>query len=196
MREMLRKLVLWLRTQVEERTGAVHPDRARPEPRTLLRAAEMARESGRSAEALTFYGRAVDAYIEAGLASRAESVCMRIIEMEPKVIRTRYTLAAISVARGDVTEVSRRLADYMAVVILAQAEKMAVPSLLELAGTCANPTIRLLVAEALRRADRPDLADGVEFGTAAPAAESNSERALKAALKSPADRRADGPTPA
>lgn len=196
MREMLSRLLRWLRTEIKERTAAVHPERRGPEPETLLRAAEMARESGRSAEALTFYGRAVDAYIEAGLTSRAERVCMRIIDMEPKVIRTRYTLAAISVSRGNVTEVSSRLADYMAVVTLAKAENMAVPSLLELADTCANGRIRLLVAEALRRAGRPDLADGVEFGTVAPPNESSSERALKAALKGPEDLRVDGPSSA
>lgn len=185
MRELLRTTWSRLRNRFRTPGDSSRPEPGGPEPETLVMAGEIAEESGRPAEALTFYGRAVDVYLEAGFTDRAEALCVRMIEMQPRVIRTRYTLAAISVARGNVKEVRRRLADYMAAVILANAERIAVPSLLELAGSSANSKIRLLLAEALRRAGRADLGDGVEFGEAAPASRSSSERALGAALTPP-----------
>lgn len=156
-------------------------------PSILVRAGDIAREGGRRQEALGFYGRAIDAYLEAGLPRQAEALCRRVIELEPKVIRTRYTLTMIAIARGDVREARRRLADYMAAVTLAKAEGVAVPPLLEMAASTANPTLRAVIAEALRRAGRPDLGDGVEGGTAAPAGQPSGARALGAALKRPAE---------
>lgn len=154
---------------------------------SLVRAGELALEAGRLREGLVFYGRAIDVCLEAGLRRKAESICRRVIEIEPGVIRTRYTLAVIAVGRNDPGRASERIAEYMSVVVRSHAEHLAVPSLVEMASATANPAIRRLVATALTTAGRPDLAEGVLQGTAAPAAATSWTRAVGAAMKRPAD---------
>lgn len=154
---------------------------------SLVRAGDLAFEAGRTRECLVFYGRAIDAYLEAGLRRKAEAICRRVIEIEPGVIRTRYTLAVIAVGRNDPGQASRRIEDYMGAVVRSHAERLAVPSLVEMASATANRDIRGMVAAALDEAGRPDLADAVSRGTAAPAATTSWTRAVGAALKRPSD---------
>ena len=186
---VLRRILSWLR--IGRAGEGSHPlgeaDDAAHQVEILVRAGEIAREGGRRQEALTFYGRAIDCCLEAGRTRQAEALCRRVIEIEPKVIRTRYTLTAIAVARDDVRNARKRLTEYMVAVALSKAEPVAVPHLIELAGTTANPLVRDLLAEALRRADRPDLAEGVERGTAAAAGSTDPRRDVRAALKGPVD---------
>lgn len=154
---------------------------------SLVRAGDIAFAAGRTREGLIFYGRAIDAYLQAGLRRKAEAICYRIIEIEPRVIRTRYTLAVIAVGRNDLGRASQRIADYMKAVATSRAERLSVPSLVEMASTTANPGIRRLVATALVEAGRPELADDVLLGTAAPAETTSWTRAVRAAMKRPAD---------
>ena len=195
-RALFRRVLAWLR--IGRAAEGSHPlgnaDDVVHEAAILLRAAEIAREAGQRYEALGFYGRAIDACLRAGLTRKAEALCKHVIEMEPEVIRSRYTLAAIAVARNDVKGARKRLTDYMDAVGSSKAEHMAVPPLLELAGSTANPAMRDLVAGALRRAGRPDLADAVEHGTGATAGRSDWSRAVGAALKGPGDLDPDAPT--
>jgi hypothetical protein len=156
-------------------------------PEGLVSAGDMARAANEGHEALSLYGRAIDGYLAADLTHEAESVCRRIIEMEPYVIRTRYTLAAIAVARQSVTEARDRISDYMAAVARANAEEQAVRALLELASATAHPAIRHAIADALRAAGRPDYGEGVERGTAAAAVSPTWDRAIRAALTRPGD---------
>lgn len=164
-----------------------NPDDPERQVAILVRAGEIARQGGRRQEALGFYGRAIDSCLQAGLTRKAERLCRQVIDMEPRVIRTRYTLTAIAVGRDDLREARKRLTDYMVAVALSNAEPMAVPPLLELASSTANPVIRDLIAEALRRTGRPDLAEGVELGRAARAGRTDWSRAVGAALKRPGD---------
>ncbi|MBW3554192.1 MAG: hypothetical protein KY466_11805 [Gemmatimonadetes bacterium] len=163
------------------------PDDPARQVAILVRAGEIARQDGRRQDALGFYGRAIDSCLQAGLTRRAESLCRHVIDMEPRVIRTRYTLTAIAVGRDDLRNARKRLTEYMVAVGLSNAEPMAVPPLLELASSTAHPVIRDLIAEALRRAGRPDLAEGVEHGRAARAGRTDWSRAVGAALKRPGD---------
>lgn len=153
----------------------------------LLHAAEIARSGGHRSETLTLYGRAIDAYLEAGLDWEAEQVCRRLIEVEPEVIRTRYTLAMLAVGRDDLKAARTRLGDYIAAVMRAQAAGMAVSSLLEMAAATANPAMRRLIAECLREVGVPEIAYRVQHGTAAPASATSWARAVGGALKRPTD---------
>lgn len=196
-RGILRRILAWLRIgrPAAGSHGLESSDDARHEAAILVRAGEIARQAGRRQEALSFYGRAIDSCLQAGLTRRAEALCRTVIEIEPKVIRTRYTLTALAVARDDVRKARKRLTEYMVAVALSNAEPIAVPHLLELASSTPSRAMRELVAEALRRADRPDLAEGVVHGTAAPARRTDRSRAVGAALKGPGDVDMDALTP-
>jgi predicted Zn-dependent protease len=152
---------------------------------SLVRAAEIAAESGRRSEALAFYGRAIDAYLKAGLTHQAEAVCRTIIATEPDVLRTRYTLAAIAVGRGRARQAAARLADYMAAVERVQAAAQAIPSLLDLAAATSDPGLRDVLGKALNDAGRPDLGQQVILGVAATPDHAGWDRAVLAAVTKP-----------
>lgn len=152
-----------------------------PDASALIRAAEIALEAGETREALALYGRALDAYLRSGDRRKAERTCRLMIRIEPRVIRTRYTLAAIAVGRNDERRARARISDYMTAVAAAGAQDIAVPSLMELAGATANPAMRQLIAGALRRAARADLAEAIRAGTAAPPVADSWSRAVSAA---------------
>lgn len=153
---------------------------------TSVRAGDIALEAGRTREALTLYGRGIDSYLEADLHRKAEEVCRRIIEIDPGVIRTRYTLAVLAIGRNDVREAERRIRAYMQTVTGSRAEEMAVPSLLEMAAATVDPAIWRMLTDALREAGRPDLAERVRADDPAPRSESWT-RAVHSAMKSPLD---------
>lgn len=152
---------------------------------TLLRAAEIAGEAGQTRQALIFYGRALDGYLEAGDRRKAERICRIMLQLDPAVIRTRYTLAAIAAGRNRVRQARVRLARYMAAVQAAGAEHLAVPSLVELASVTRNARIRHLIAGALEEVARPDLARAIREGAAAPSSGDPWSRAVTAALTRP-----------
>lgn len=154
---------------------------------SLVRAGEIALEAGETREALTLFGRAVDAYLPAREWRKAETLCRLMIRIEPRVIRTRYTLAAIAVGRNDARGARVRIGDYMGAVKEAKSEHLAVPSLLGLASATANPKVRQLIAEALLQAERAELAHQVRTGSAAPAAATSWTRAASAAATPPGE---------
>lgn len=132
------------------------------------RAADAARDAGDRERALKLYGGAVDLYLEAGQGRAAEVICRRLIELEPGVVRARYTLAAISLGRGDVDEAGERLREYADAALVAGRVDHAVPALVRLAGATDHPELRGHVASGLRSLGRQDLANRVESGDAAP----------------------------
>lgn len=153
----------------------------------LLRAGDIARAGGERRKALRLYGRAIDAFLRAGLPHDAELVCRRVLDLDPDVVRARYTLTAIAVGRGRVGLARERLADYVEAVTRAQAPEVAVPPLLELASATSHPALRRAIASAVREVGRFDYAERVErpAPAAAPAAPSDWERAMRAATKRP-----------
>jgi tetratricopeptide (TPR) repeat protein len=132
------------------------------------RAGDVARDAGERERALELYGRAVDLYLTTGQGRAAEVICRRLIQMDPDVVRARYTLAAISLGRGDLAEAEERLREYAVAARDAGKLEYAVPALVRLAGATDHPALRGYVAAALRTAGREDLADRVQSGDAAP----------------------------
>jgi hypothetical protein len=133
----------------------------------------------------------VDLYLTAGQGRAAEVMCRRLIQMEPEVVRARYTLAAISLGRGDVAEAEQRLSEYAAAAREAGKLEYAVPALVRLAGATDDPTLREHVASALRVVGREELAERVRSGEAAPPPQGTVWSLAIAAASEP-----PGPTPA
>lgn len=151
----------------------------------LVQAADEARNADNRTDALHLYGRAIDAYLQEGQIGAAEIVCERLMAVEPKVVRTRCTLAMIAIGHEDVDAAIGRIDDYFSAVARSQGAPAALPSLLEMAAATDNPAVRRAIASAIRRAGQPRLAVGVEVGEAAPAEETSWSRAVAGALKRP-----------
>ncbi len=66
----------------------------------LKQAGERAAEAGQEGRAKDLLGRAVDAYLGNGYYDSAASICRRLIELYPDVVRARGTLAFLSLAEG------------------------------------------------------------------------------------------------
>lgn len=66
----------------------------------LKKAGERAAEADDEGRAKAFLGRAVDAYLGTGYYDSAASICRRLIELYPDVVRARGTLAFLSLAEG------------------------------------------------------------------------------------------------
>ncbi len=75
-------------------------NRGRQQARLLNRAGDLYLVKGDRKEALTHYGEAIDAYLQAGEYDNAMAVCRKIIRVVPEVIRTRRTLAWLCLGKG------------------------------------------------------------------------------------------------
>lgn len=151
------------------------------------RAGDVARdrgEKGRS-EALRWYGKSVDAYLEAGRGRAAEVICERILAQYPEVLRARCTLALIAVGHGDTAVACRRIADYVAAVRREKSRDAAVAALLQMASVTNQAEPRLEIARGLEKLAEPELARRLIEGRAAVATGTSWSRALAAALRRP-----------
>lgn len=93
-----------------QRDAATRPDHARPHD--FVRGAQAAAALDRPDEALALYGRAIDAYLEAGHGRAAEVLCRKILERHPGVLRARSTLALLAAGRGDEEQAIAHLRAY------------------------------------------------------------------------------------
>ena len=64
------------------------------------RAGTLCARAGDRSRALVYYGRAIDARLRLGHYDVAGSMCRKIIEIEPEVVRARCTLAFLSLGRS------------------------------------------------------------------------------------------------
>jgi len=63
--------------------------------------------------ALKSYGRAIDGYLENGFYDAAAALCRKMIEFEPSVIRTRCTLAFLSLGKELISDAQREIREYV-----------------------------------------------------------------------------------
>lgn len=149
------------------------------------RAAEAARRAGDVDEALRLYGRAINAYLQAGRGRPAELICEKAVKLYPPVVRARYTLALIALGHGDREAALRRVREYAMAALAIDRPQMTVPGLLQLAALAPDTELRRTIAGALRQVEQGVLADRVERGSAAPFEGLSWSRAVAAALKRP-----------
>jgi tetratricopeptide (TPR) repeat protein len=138
----------------------------------LARAADRCVSAGDDDRALGYFGRAIDAYLEFGYFDVAAALCRRVIELFPQVVRTRCTLAFLSLGRGlphlpfnDLLQDARReIGDYVHAARRAGLEELAAERLFLMADSTDSPEIRELIGECLRELGAAARADSV-FGT-------------------------------
>jgi hypothetical protein len=137
----------------------------------LARAADRCVAAGDDARALGYFGRAIDAYLEFGYFDVAAGLCRRVIELFPAVVRTRCTLAFLSLGSGlphlpfhDLLRDARReIGEYVEAARRAGLEELAAERLFLMADATDSAEIRELIGECLLELGAAERADFV-FG--------------------------------
>jgi hypothetical protein len=70
-------------------------------------------KAGMRRDAVRWYGQSIDAYLYAGFTEAATAMCHKLIQFEPRVIRTRATLAMLYLAAGRDLEAEAEIVDYV-----------------------------------------------------------------------------------
>jgi two-component system, cell cycle sensor histidine kinase and response regulator CckA len=164
----------------------------RPRSEAMARAGELCVEAGQRERALRYFGRAVDAYLEAGEEEEAERICHRILAIAPSVVRARHTLALLAMGRGDTEAAVARVGEYVRAAMEARQAEVAIRQLRTMVSISREPELQeFLVAELAQLAGGAAGIDPESVSTAAepPDADGASfrERILRAALAPPSD---------
>jgi tetratricopeptide (TPR) repeat protein len=105
--------------------------------------------SGERPAALRAYGRAIDGYLEYGFYDAAAALCRKVIDFDPRVIRTRCTLAFLSLGKELVSDAQQEIAGYVEAARKAGQEEFAVKRLHLMAEATDSLETRTLLGEYL-----------------------------------------------
>ena len=158
------------------------------------RAGDLCVEAQDRDRALSYYGRAIDAYLRAGRYNAAGAVCRKLLRVSPGSVRARATLAWLSIGKGLLSDAQWEVREYVDAARSAGQVDFARKQLRMMADATHNEELRTLLADHLRK-----LGDegGAEYVLAKPAedqsgpenAEALWSRVLRAALMGPRDLR-------
>lgn len=117
--------------------------------RLYNQAGDIYTQLGQSSDALAAYGKSINGYIEAGQASVANALCVKMIRRYPSVVRAHFTLACLALQQGLAVEAMRALEAYAAAAAATSTTPIAIPRLRFLAKGVADPTVREGIARLL-----------------------------------------------
>jgi len=113
------------------------------------RAGDLCMREGRVDRALTYYGKAIDDYLEGGRASAARALCQKVIRVSPNVIRARRTLALLNLAEGREEEARLQLREYVRAAKEAGQMELAIRQLHVMGDVAPNAALRETIAQQL-----------------------------------------------
>ena len=158
------------------------------------RAGDLCVEADEGDRALSYYGRAIDAYLRAGRYNAAGAVCRKLLRISPGSVRARCTLAWLSIGKGLLSDAHREVDEYVEAAVSAGQVDLARVQVRKMAEATRNEALRSLLAEHLHKLGAPETAGRVLMEP--PEAESEEEesealwsRVLRAALMGPEDLR-------
>jgi hypothetical protein len=120
--------------------------------RLFNQAAEICQQAGDLGGAKVYSGRAIDAYLEAGLFGAAAAMCRKLIRLAPDVIRARATLAVLYLGKKLVEDSAFEVdlvEDYIRAARQEGDEKLLIHRLRVMAHATANQELRVLIAQRL-----------------------------------------------
>ena len=120
------------------------------QPRLYMQLGHQCVRSGDTTRALSFYGRAVDAYLEIGHFDPAAALCRKMIALKPDVVRARCTLAFLSLGKGFTADAEREITEYVQAAQRSRGEELASERLRMMATVTDDPDGRLLIATLLQ----------------------------------------------
>lgn len=109
--------------------------------------------TGERVPTLESYGRAIDGYLESGRLQAAETVCRKLTNSWPDVVRTHGTLAFLCLSRGEFEDGRREIDTYIRTARHARRERFAVKRLHLMAEGTKDFDIRFLLGESLLELD-------------------------------------------
>lgn len=139
----LDRVIAALETRARE---AEFPDE---QGRLLNLAGDISFDGRQRERALAFYGGAIDVYLGAGMYDPALSICRKIVQLTPEVVRARCTLAWLALSRGLFQEARERVADYGHAAAKAGRGRLARGHLRMMAEVAESEEVLEAVAEAL-----------------------------------------------
>ena len=126
-------------------------------------AADLCLQEGEYLRALRYFGCSIDAYLEAGHHDAAPALCRKVIRLVPDVVRTRSTLASISLAKGMFRDAEEEIAEYVRAAAARQQEELAAKRLRLMGIATEHEQIRMQIGEYLLELGDPVAADTI-FG--------------------------------
>ncbi len=118
-------------------------------PPLFNRAGDFCAEAGERDAAKSYYGRAIDAYLEAEMYDAAAALCRKLIRFAPDVVRARFTLAVLSIGLGQIGEAEKELAEYARVTKKSKTQRYAIPRLRMITDATSDPQVHRFIAKAL-----------------------------------------------
>jgi tetratricopeptide (TPR) repeat protein len=97
--------------------------------RLMNQAGDLCAQAGLPTGAMSYYGRAIDAYLATGFSAQAAAMCNKLIRYSPTVVRAHCTLAFLALADDQVGDASKEIAAYVAAARRTSTEKLAAPRL-------------------------------------------------------------------
>lgn len=158
------------------------------------RAGDLCVEAQARSRALGYYGRAIDAYLRAGRYNAAGAVCRKLLRISPNSVRSRCTLAWLSIGKGLFSDAQWEVDEYVQAALDAGQADLARKQIRMMAEATYNPELRALLAGHLHKLGDSDTAervmdpDSLDQETREEA-EALWSRVLRAALMGPEDMR-------
>lgn len=138
---------------LEGRLRALEEEAARARPgyqgTPLNKAGDLALRAGRRAQAVEFYGRAIDAFLEDQQREAARGVANKIIRVHPNAVRTLCTLTWLDLAARHKATALLHLRDYVEAAHEIDEDARAAGQILEMARFCPQLEFVDAVADAL-----------------------------------------------
>lgn len=130
---------------------AVKAEAASPGARPPLfnRAGDLCADADERDAAKSYYGRAIDGYLEAEMYDAAAAVCRKLIRFAPDVVRARFTLAVLSIGQGQTADAEKELAEYVRATRKSSTQRYAIPRLQMVAEAVPEREVQRLIGRAL-----------------------------------------------
>ena len=98
---------------------------------------------------LSYYGRAVDAYLKAGYTGPAAAMCRKILRSSPEAVRAHCTLACLAAHGRHFVEVESEVRSFVEASRRTRTERLTIPRLRLLADAVKDPEIKRWLAAQL-----------------------------------------------
>ena len=124
----------------------------------LNRAGDLCDRAGNRAQALHYYGRAIDAMLEDGQPEPARGLATKIVRIHPEAVRTLCTLTWLDLASHHMASVVVHLNEYVASAVKGGREDVAGEQIQVMVQVVVDAEFRSAAAEALDALDLTDAA--------------------------------------
>lgn len=117
--------------------------------RLFNRAGDLCVAAGAVRRALVYYGRAVDAYLEAGYTGPAAAMCRKILRNSPEAVRAHCTLACLAAHGRHFDEVESEVRYFVEASRRTRTERLTIPRLRLMAQAVRDPEVKRWLAAQL-----------------------------------------------